>query len=154
MSVYELMGIGDALRPLFECWDRAREGRSMPARSDFDPITLPRALLPNMILLEVYQQPQRFCYRLMGTAVAEMLGEDWTGKYVDELGPVNKRVADQYVETVANGEPMEFHNQYEKYDSSYRRKRMMHYRRLLLPLSDDDSVVNMLMGATSVTPAD
>ena len=31
---------------------------------------------------------------------------------------------------------------------------MMHYRRLLLPLSDDDSVVNMLMGATSVTPAD
>jgi hypothetical protein len=67
----------------------------MPARADFDPITLPRALLPNMILLEVYQQPQRFRYRLMGTAVAEMLGEDWTGKYVDELGPVNKRVADQ-----------------------------------------------------------
>jgi hypothetical protein len=31
---------------------------------------------------------------------------------------------------------------------------MMHYRRLLLPLSNDDKVVNMLMGATSITPVD
>mgnify|MGYP006979181580 CR=1 FL=1 len=31
---------------------------------------------------------------------------------------------------------------------------MMHYRRLLLPLSNDDKVVIMLMGATSITPVE
>jgi hypothetical protein len=30
----------------------------------------------------------------------------------------------------------------------------MHYRRLLLPLSNDDKVANILICATSITPVD
>ncbi|MFP6774679.1 MAG: PAS domain-containing protein [Alphaproteobacteria bacterium] len=152
MSVYELIGIGDALRPLFERWDKARDGRSIPARSDFDPLSLPRELLPYIVLLEVQHQPRRFRFRLMGTAVAEMLGEDWTGMYLDQLPKANQQVIDQYEETVKKQAPTEFQNQYIKFDPSLRRKRMMHDRSLLLPLSNDGKVVNMLMGATSITP--
>ena len=154
ISIHEPIGFGDALRLLFECWDKVRNGRTMPARSDFDPLSLPRDLLANMFLLEVQHQPRRFQFRRMGTAVAEMLGEDWTGKYLDELPKANQQVIDQYEETVEKQAPTDFHNQYIKIDPPLRRKRMMHYRRLLLPLSNDDKVVNMLMGATSITPVD
>ena len=104
------------MRPLLECWDKARNGRTMPARSDFDPLSLPRDLLANMFLLEVQHQPRRFQFRLMGTAVAEMLGEDWTGKYLDELPKANRQVINQYEETVEKQAPTEFHNQYIKID--------------------------------------
>ncbi len=88
----------------------------MPARSDFDPLSLPRDLLANMFLLEVQHQPRRFQFRRMGTAVAEMLGEDWTGKYLDKLPKANQQVIDQYEETVEKQAPTEFHNQYIKID--------------------------------------
>ena len=32
------------------------------------------------------------------------------------------------------------------------RKRLMHYRRLLLPMSDDEVTVNMLLGAANIQP--
>lgn len=124
----------------------------MPARADMDPLSMPRQLLPNIFLLEVQHAPQRFRFRLMGTAVAEMLGEDWTGKYVDELPKTNQQVTGQYVETVQRREPTEFRNEYSKFDPSVGRIRMMHYRRLLLPMSEDDEVVNMLLGATNIQP--
>jgi len=104
------------MRPLLECWDKARNGRTMPARSDFDRLSLPRDLLANMFLLEVQHQPRRSQFRLMGTTVAEMLGEDWTGKYLDELPKANRQVINQYEETVEKQAPTEFHNQYIKID--------------------------------------
>ncbi|MDE0726246.1 MAG: PAS domain-containing protein [Alphaproteobacteria bacterium] len=116
ISIHEPIGFGDAMRPLLECWDKARNGRTMPARSDFDRLSLPRDLLANMFLLEVQHQPRRSQFRLMGTTVAEMLGEDWTGKYLDELPKANRQVINQYEETVEKQAPTEFHNQYIKID--------------------------------------
>jgi len=104
------------MRPLLEWWDKARNGKTMPARSGFDPLSLPRDLLANMFFLEVQHQPRRFQFRLMGTAVAEMLGEDWTGKNLVELPKANQHVIDQYEETVEKQAPTEFHNQYIKID--------------------------------------
>jgi hypothetical protein len=136
MGRYEPTEIGDEFRPLYDCWRQARGPRAMPARAD----------------MEVHQAPQRFRFRLVGTAVVAMLGEDWTGKFVDELRQANQQVTDQYVETLKRREPTEFHNEYSKYDPSVQRKRLMHYRRLLLPMSDDEVTVNMLLGAANIQP--
>ncbi|MBT3371592.1 MAG: PAS domain-containing protein [Rhodospirillaceae bacterium] len=152
MGRYEPTEIGDEFRPLYDCWRQARGPRAMPARADMDPLSMPRQLLPNIFLLEVHQAPQRFRFRLVGTAVVAMLGEDWTGKFVDELRQANQQVTDQYVETLKRREPTEFHNEYSKYDPSVQRKRLMHYRRLLLPMSDDEVTVNMLLGAANIQP--
>ena len=116
MVLYEPTSIGDTLRPLYDYWLQLRAGRSMPARADLDPLNMPRHLLADIFLLDVETAPQRFRFRLMGTSVAEMLGEDWTGKYVDELHQANQKVMNQYVETVEQREPTEFHNEYSKYD--------------------------------------
>jgi len=43
--------------------------------------------------------------------------------FVDELHKANQQVTSQYIETVERREPMEFHNEYTKYDPSIRRKR-------------------------------
>ena len=52
----------------------------MPARDDIDPVTMPIELLPNIVLVDVLPEARRFRYRVMGTAVARMLGTDWTGR--------------------------------------------------------------------------
>ena len=154
MGKYEPTGIGDELRPLYEYWDQARGERSMPARAVIDPLKIPRDILANIFLLEVHYAPLRFRYRLIGTAVVEMLGEDWTGKFVDELNKANPKVAAQYVETVDKREPTEFLNEYSKLIPTHRGTRLMRYRRLLLPFSEDDEIVDMLMGATAITAID
>ena len=55
----------------------------MPARDDIDPVTMPIELLP---------KARRFRYRVMGTAVARMLGTDWAGRFVYEMPDVHESV--------------------------------------------------------------
>jgi hypothetical protein len=69
---------------LFEYWDRKRGDRAMPARRDLDPTEIPR-LLPHLRITEILDGCTRFRYRLVGTAVVEAYGVDFTGKYTDEL---------------------------------------------------------------------
>ncbi len=55
----------------------------MPARRDIDPVEVP-TLLPHLQLIEIVAGG-RFRYRLIGTALAEAFGRDYTGQYPDEL---------------------------------------------------------------------
>ena len=64
----------------------------MPARDDIDPVTMPIELLPNIVLVDVLPEARRFRYRVMGTAVARMLGPDWEGRFVDEMSDVHESV--------------------------------------------------------------
>lgn len=68
---------------LFAYWrDKAAAG--MPARAEFDPVDV-RELLPNLMLLDVLGDPNRFRYRLVGTRVVQYTGFDFTGRYLDEM---------------------------------------------------------------------
>jgi hypothetical protein len=67
---------------LYEYWLQTCGDRRMPLRSDIDPVTIPRAALPGISLVEVVQDDRRYVYRLVGTGDVEVRGNDPTGKSV------------------------------------------------------------------------
>jgi hypothetical protein len=115
---------------------------TMPRRADIDPTEIP-ALLPYLCIAEIHQ-PQRFRFRLIGSAICRRWGENYTGKWLDEFDLAGERTAilEQYAAAAQSAKPRydtaEFVNEHGRY---------LHYRRLLLPLSDDGTTPNMLLGA-------
>ena len=67
---------------LHRYWDGKRCGRLMPARRDLDPSEIVK-LLPHIYMIDVERDPLRFRYRLIGTAICNFLGRDYTGRAVD-----------------------------------------------------------------------
>ena len=67
---------------IYRYWDSKRRGRAMPQRPDIDPTEIAR-LLPHIFMVDVERDPLRFRYRLIGTAICEFLGRDFTGRIVD-----------------------------------------------------------------------
>ncbi|GHD43522.1 hypothetical protein GCM10017083_09810 [Thalassobaculum fulvum] len=74
-------------RPLLQYWDARRAGRIAPARGDIDPLDLPPALLPHVVLIEVRRDPLEFSYRLAGTAADTIHGQSLKGVRVLDLRP-------------------------------------------------------------------
>jgi hypothetical protein len=154
MERYETIPRSAELQALYDYWREIRGDRRLPSRADLDPVDLPRQLLPNILLIEVSYEPLRFYYRVMGTAIAGLLGEDWTGKYVDEIKDVNESVLQQYFDTVEIAAPSIYFNQYPKFDRATGYERLLNYERLLLPMSNDDRTVHHLLGATLIKPVE
>lgn len=73
----------DGHRFLLAQWQQACGGRTMPPVSAIDPFTL-RAVLGALLILDVLDGGADFRFRLYGTAVAEAMRFDWTGRTVDE----------------------------------------------------------------------
>ena len=140
-----------ALRPLFAYWVAACGGKPIPARADVDPVDMPRELLPNIVLVDVSTDPLRFRYRVMGSKVARMLGEDWTGRYVDEIPYIHASVHEQYAATASSGKPSINFNSYELYDPTTLQRKAVSFERLILPLSGNGVEVSMLLGGTLET---
>jgi hypothetical protein len=69
---------------IYRYWDSKRRGRAMPQRPDIDPSEIAR-LLPNIFMVDVEREPLRFRYRLIGTAICEFLGRDFTGRTIDAV---------------------------------------------------------------------
>src|ERR1700722_701607 len=128
---------------LFQYWDRKRGDRAMPARRDLDPTDIPR-LLPHLRITEILDGCTRFRYRLVGTAVVEAYGADFTGKYTDELYNGERKLN------------IERHCRilYEKKRPMFLRSRYVTLKgydvmanRLLAPLSNDGVEVDMVIAA-------
>lgn len=130
--------LGEAL----SYWNRQRRNRAMPARRDIDPLDVPR-LLPNLQLVEVLEGGRRFRYRLVGTALVNAFGSEYTGKYLDELFSDERRqVAHHVFRTVCETRrPMFLRNSY-----GTRKNVQMVANRLYMPLSQDGRTVNLIMG--------
>jgi hypothetical protein len=73
------------LRRLYEDW-KARRNHRIPRRADFDPATL-SYILGSLSLIEVCRDPLRFRARVHGTNLAQHLGVEFTGKFLDEAQP-------------------------------------------------------------------
>jgi hypothetical protein len=131
-----------ALKALEAYWHSKKHGDALPGRRDIDPWEM-RAFLPRVFLITVTHNPLRFWFRLVGTGVAEDYGEDMTGRYVDEidLDDVEEQILDDYRSAVTNARPVYSRMDYVKDDG-----RHMSYERLLLPLSSDGMLVDMLLG--------
>lgn len=136
-----LTGCHESLRTLYAYWDRKRDGRAMPGRSDIDPIDL-KPLLPLLMLIDVVPDERRYVYRLVGTREAEMRGKDPTGKpiseaYYAEAPGETAQVLDHVVKTC---EPALFRGVYQPFASRTQSEEVIY-----LPLSADGNAVNMIV---------
>jgi len=119
--------------------------RSMPARADIDPVEM-RPWLTNLQLIDVFPaeagRPRRLIYRLVGEADVAFRGYNPTGRTVEE-GMIGQNAA----ETLRNYELVIDHHlpvyDWAEYVSPSGFLRSQ--EGLLLPLSDDDRVVNMVI---------
>ena len=129
------------LRALHDYWNQRRGGRAMPARSDIDPVDIPR-LLPNLLLLDVEPGTGRLKVRVAGTTVVEMYGSDYTGRYLDEIDFGDRRAAVLFDYTTCLQTRQIYvseHSFWTDRDVTYR------IERLILPLSDDGRTVSHLI---------
>lgn len=129
------------IRRAYEYWDSKRHGRRMPARADIDPSEI-RDLLPGIILIDVAYDPLRLTYRLVGTDEVEARGYDPTGKDVREhvfavtpdFGFETYSISIRERTVAFDQEPWSAPN-----------PRLCEVGSLVMPLSNDDETVHMLM---------
>lgn len=77
----------ELVRALHAWWMAHRAG-DIPPRTALEPADLKR-LLPNLLIADVEADPFRIRYRLVGTKVVAATGLDFTGRYLDQLVPVD-----------------------------------------------------------------
>lgn len=66
-------------------WQGLRGDRAMPRRDEIDPVEL-RPWLPYVSIVEIHDDPFRVRYRVVGTEVARIIGEDFSNRWLDETG--------------------------------------------------------------------
>lgn len=96
-------------RQLLALWEAKRGARLMPARSDFDVIADLRPFLGYLMLIEVIEGGADYRFRVFGSTIAALVGEENQNKRLSEI-PVDdaralKVMFDQVVRSRA---PVEF----------------------------------------------
>lgn len=129
---------------VLDYWQWKRGQRFAPSRADIEPLDLIRAL-PRIMLADVLSDPPGFRYRLSGTRISDVHGEELTGLAPLELRPAEygRLIDHHYRQCVSERRPL-LH--LIILDLAHRSRA---YARLLLPLSNDDNHVNMLMAVDS-----
>jgi hypothetical protein len=136
-----------ALAELYAYWRAKRGARFAPSRADIDPIEIPR-LLPHLMLIDVVDGGARFRYRLAGTEVESRFGCSMVGRYIDEMmrGRYSDYLHDLYRELIASRRPLYSESAYGSEDDAPSQA-----RRLMLPLSSDGSVIDMVLAGQVFT---
>ncbi|WP_119302558.1 PAS domain-containing protein [Dongia deserti] len=69
---------------MLDYWRSKVAGGRLPRPADIDPTEIPK-LIASMVICDLEEQPFRVRYRLAGTRQVHILGNELTGRYVDEL---------------------------------------------------------------------
>jgi hypothetical protein len=131
------------IRQFADYWQRKRGGRRAPARCDIDPTEL-GSFLPHLFMLDVIRPDMRFRVRLVGTDMERDSNMyNTTGRFADEVVPphVYPELRDE-IEDVAR----HFVLRYKVSDMAWQGRPYARYHRLMMPLSNDQQVVNMVLG--------
>lgn len=131
------------LGPALSYWMSKRGERSMPRKRDIDPIEIPPKILPNLQIIEVINGGARFRYRLIGTALVDAYGKDFSGRIVDELFPDDRLdfVQGLYRSVCTSKAPIFSRNKYHT-----PRDVDLFSMRIYMPLSEDDLAVQNILG--------
>lgn len=138
------------LQRLLQYWQDKRGSRAMPGRNDIDPLDIPW-MLGDISLVEVHRPAAclRYRFRLIGSRVAERLGYDMTGKWLEDLpGPDYRAyLIEAFGEVVARGMPLtERPNMVIDHS-------VLHYEILRMPLATDGRNPDMLLLAVDFADA-
>ncbi len=130
------------LAGLYRYWDTKRGNRRMPARREISPEEM-RDFLGFIILVDVESgPPRRFRFRLVGSEISNAYGRDLTGSYVEDATPESYRklIERHYSQAVDRAQPVVHRLTFVEWPG--KRHALV---RLILPLSDDNATVNMLL---------
>jgi hypothetical protein len=134
---------------LHQLWLTKRRGRTMPSRSDFDPSEFCK-LLPAIQLYDVGPVEGTYKVRLVGEAIVELAGRNNTGKPPGYgLPEADARSIVEILNVVVRRRAPLFGRGRVHWitGKSYRK-----YEACVLPLSDDDASVNMILCAVQFDP--
>ncbi len=127
------------LKNFYQYWLRMKGSRSMPSRSNLNPADI-TPLLPNIVLVDVEQDPRRYRVRLLGTETVKVLGEDCTGRYLDDLTMLGSIVKKRYEWLVVEKKPYFYRGNMKNADKPY-----IEYMGVAMPLSSNGVDVDILM---------
>lgn len=131
------------IRALYDHWRSIHPPSGLPDRQHFDPLDVPR-LLGNIWMIDVFRDPLRFRFRLVGTVMVDFMGHDATGKWVDDLtsGPEGdlaierlRRLVEEKTPIYRAGPPSITHQ-----------KDFYRLERVYLPLAGDGVTVDIILG--------
>lgn len=129
-------------RPLFQYWSDRRGSRVAAARADLDPLELPPALLPHVLLIDVEYEPVDFRYRLAGTAADTIHGQSLKGVRILDLRP-------EPLARTLHGDLVRMTEdcaaQFTELSFTNRQDKTRRYRVLRLPLCDDAGRLAMIL---------
>ena len=139
----------DLHRDLYEYWLKIKGNKLIPSRRDFDPIDIPH-ILSMLVLMNVTYDPLRFQVRLWGTENIKLSGKDITGIWVDEYESKSSgKVLEHLKKIVTRFEWLVEHKRpYYVYTTmGWLKKGHRKYSSLVLPFSDDQERVNIILSA-------
>lgn len=134
------------LAAIHSYWQSKLNGRRMPSRADIVPAEL-TSHLPQILLADVLDGGRDFRYRLLGTRLTRYFPQSATGKtFTEALAPfgsltvsgtisVYRTIVNERQSALITGPGGYYHQDAKTFEA------------ILMPLSDDDSVVNMIFGA-------
>ena len=132
-------------------WQGRRGTRAFPRRADIDPLDL-AFMLPRIALTEVHEaavpeSPRRYRLRVVGSWWATLAGFELTGMWLDDLplANVRKLTVDTYDSVIAARRPLCATR------NAWVDEKKLGYEILLLPLSEDDTRISMLV--TGIGPS-
>jgi len=131
------------LGPTLAYWLDKRGSRAMPRKADIDPTEIAPKILPNLVIIQVVDGGARFRYRLVGTALVDAYGKDFSGRHADELFPDDQLnfVQSSYRTVCASKLPLFSHNRYFRLKDTD-----LFSIRIYMPLSDDNQDVHHILG--------
>ncbi len=150
MDVQDFLGcVSDArIHKLYKFWVRSRGMHDLPGQNDLDLIVIPK-LLPHVFIIDVAGEHD-FRYRFMGTQVDRAIGQSVTGRLISEF-----RTGRTLIETIAF-----FRRIVEHHEMGVMRTHLpsethewMQYTRFGIPLADDHTTPNKVLGLLKVDVA-
>ncbi|MDY0883348.1 PAS domain-containing protein [Dongia soli] len=136
------------IRGIYQYWDAKRGARLMPARRDIDPIEM-KPWLSAIQLIDIFHNPRRMIYRLVGQVDVEFRGFNPTGRTVEEcaVGASLQEALANYDIVITQRSFVYDHADYVSASGFLRGQES-----ILLPLSDDGETVNMVLTYAEVLP--
>jgi len=129
------------LAKLHDYWLGKCQGRTLPSRADIEPLEM-REWLGNLLLAEFFGGLENYRVRLDGSNLIGVGGKDRTGKGSEVLTSDEERnlIVSQYKPVLDTAQPAYYETQFLNSEGRFLRE-----QKLLLPLSDDGAVVNMVL---------
>ena len=134
------------LRRLLDYWRRQRGARAFPRRADIDPLDL-GFMLERIALTEVHEDPRRYRLRIVGSWWAALVGFESTGMWLDDWPTAGQQrlTEETYEMVIAGRAPL------HAVRDAWVDNRKLNYEILLLPLSEDDARISMIV--TGIGPS-